>query len=107
MTNPARGQLFLNAILAQTRRQAAEINLIKRLVLIETGEYIGDFSCFGVFMRLKTLGAYLLHHALHRRIDRPDRKMIRFQERLKLAVAGRAYCSHHAVGTDSNDVVRI
>ena len=107
MTNPSRGQLFLNAVLAQTRRQAAEINLIKRLILIEAGEYISDFSCFGVFMRLKTLGAYLLHHALHRRIDRPDRKVIRFQKRLKLVVTGRTYCGHHAVGADSNDMVCI
>ena len=65
------------------------------------------FSCFGVFMRLKTLGAYLLHHALHRRIDRPDRKVIRFQIRLKLVMTGSTYCRHHAVGADSNDMVRI
>ena len=35
MANPPGGKLFLDAVLSQTRRQPTEINLIKRLVLIE------------------------------------------------------------------------
>ena len=107
MANPSGGQFFLYAVLAQTRRQPAEVNLIKRLILIEAGKYISNLACRRIFMRLKTLSADLFHHALHRRIDRTNREVIRLEIRLKLVMAGSSHRRHHAVGADRNDTVGI
>ena len=65
MTDPAGCQLFLDAVLAQSRCQSAEIDLVERLILIEAGEYVGDLSGLGVLVRLQALRANFFHHALH------------------------------------------
>ena len=56
-------------------------------------------------MGLQALGADLLHHALHRRVDAADGAVARLQERLQHLVAGASDGRHHAVGADGDDAV--
>ncbi len=56
-------------------------------------------------MRLQALRADLLHHALHRRIDRADRAVRRLEERRQHAVTRAAHGRHHPVRADGDDAV--
>ena len=58
-------------------------------------------------LRLQALRADLLHHALHRRVDRADRGVARLQQRRQHAVPRRADRLHHAVRADDDHVVRL
>src|SRR6185312_11570604 len=53
----------------------------------------------------QALGANFLHHALHRRVDAPDRMMVRLQEREEHAVARLLDGLHHAVRADHDEAV--
>jgi hypothetical protein len=56
-------------------------------------------------MRLQALSADLLHHALHRRVDRAEREVAGLQMGLEQMVAGARHRGHHAVGSDCHDAV--
>ena len=58
-------------------RKAGEIDPVERLVLVEAGEHDRPLARLGIDVRLQALGADLLHHALHRRVDRADRAVCR------------------------------
>ena len=58
-------------------------------------------------MLAQALGADPLHHALHRRIDRSDRQMMRLDVRLQNAVSRGLDCGHHAIRTDDDHVIDI
>ena len=58
-------------------------------------------------VRLQALRANLFHHALHRRVDRADREVMRIQVIRKYAVSCRGDRGHHPVGTDGNKPVTI
>ena len=60
-----------------------------------------------VDVRLQALRADFLHHALHRRVDRPDRGVARLQVRRQHAVPRRADRLHHAVRADDDQVLRV
>src|SRR5215470_16154703 len=75
--DPLLGQFLLRAVLRKAAAQRAEIHAIQILVLVEAGEHDGLGAARRVVMALQALRANLLHHALHRRVDRCDRAMIR------------------------------
>ena len=56
-------------------------------------------------MRLQALGADLLHHALHWRIDRSQPLVAGLEKRLQQVVAGTRHRRHHAVRADRHDAV--
>jgi len=103
--NPELGQFFLRAILGKARAQAAELDLIERLILIEAGEDDGLFAGDGVLMHLQALGADLLHHALHGRVDAANGVMVGFEEWPQNGVARLLNGAHHAVGADDDEAV--
>ncbi len=57
-----------------------KVHPVERLVLVEAGEHDAPLAGRGIDLRLQTLRADLLHHALHRRVDRADRGVARAQE---------------------------
>ena len=75
--DPARCQLLLHGVLPQARVESRKVDLVERLVLVEAREHVADFARGRVAMRLQTLRADLLHHALHRRVDRAERHVPR------------------------------
>src|SRR5512134_3848033 len=75
--DPLRGQLLLHGVLFQARVETAEIDAVERLVLVEAREHVAHLAGRWVAMRLQALRADLLHHALHRRVDRCERAMLR------------------------------
>src|SRR4051794_12239861 len=74
--DPQLGQLFLRAVLRQAPAQGAEIDPVDVLVLVEAGEYDRLGAACRVVVALQALRADLLHHALHRRVDRGDRPVV-------------------------------
>src|SRR5262249_33870380 len=74
--DPVGGQLLLDAVLAEAAAQRPEIHLIERLILVEAGEDDRLLSRLRIGVTLEALGADLLHHALHRRVDGADRVML-------------------------------
>ena len=69
--------------------------MIQGLVLIEAGKNEGNLSGSRIDMLLQALGADLFHHALHRRIDGADRKVMRFKIRLQHGMARCGPGRHH------------
>ena len=55
-----------------------EVNPVQFLVLIEAREHVARGSRHRINLRLRALRANLLHHALHRRVDRVDADVLRF-----------------------------
>ena len=74
--DPELGQLFLHAVLREAAAQGAEIDAVHFLVLVEAGEDDGLGAGHRVAVALQALRADLLHHALHRRVDRGDRAVV-------------------------------
>src|SRR4030095_10952678 len=107
VVDPFRSQLLLDRILLQARIQDGKIDPIKRLVLVEAGEYIARLSRRRSDVRLKTLRTDLLHHALHGRIDRAQRDMLWLEVRREQFLASPRDGSHHSVRTDRDDAVGI
>src|SRR5438128_8046394 len=70
--HPLGGKFFLDPVLRETRLEAFEDDRVEILILIEAGEDVADFSRRRIALRLEALRADLLHHALHRRVDRAD-----------------------------------
>src|SRR5450759_4310417 len=77
--NPLRVELFLQGILAQARIEGGKIDAVKRLILVEAREHVAGLACGGIDLRLQALGADLFHHALHRRVDGADGKVMRLE----------------------------
>ena len=50
-----------------------EVDAVERLVLVEAGKHVAGLAASPDRVRLQALRADLLHHALHRRVDRADR----------------------------------
>src|SRR6266851_1115860 len=103
--DPQLGQLFLGAVLAETAAQSREIDAVEFLVLVEAGEHHGLGAARRVVMALQALRADLLHHALHRRVDRGDRAVPRAEIVLKGGAARLGDRGHHPVGADCDDAV--
>ena len=59
---------------------AGKVHPVQRLVLIEAGEHHRPLAGRRIDLRLQALGADLLHHALHRRVDRADRGVAGLQQ---------------------------
>src|SRR4051812_21220105 len=73
--DPQLGQLFLRAVLRQPPAQGAEIDPVEVLILVEAGEDDRLGAGRRIEMALQALSADLLHHALHRRVDRRNRSV--------------------------------
>ena len=84
-----------------------EIHAVEFLVLIEARENGGHFAGMRVALRLNALRANLFHHALHRRVDGANGKVVWLHVRLENVVARAAHGSHHAVGADDNQAVGV
>src|SRR5712671_6025395 len=103
--DPQLGQLFLGAVLAEAAAQRWEIDAVQFLVLVEAGEYDGLGAAHRVVVALQALRADLLHHALHRRVDRGDRAVPRAEIALEGGAAGFPDRRHHTVRADRDDAV--
>src|SRR5712691_2688918 len=103
--DPQLGQLFLGSVLAEAAAQRREIDAVQFLVLVEAGEHHGLGTARRVVMALQALRADLLHHALHRRVDRGDRAVARAEIAFEGGAAGFGDRRHHAVGADRDDAV--
>src|SRR5205823_12235173 len=103
--DPCLCQLLLGAVLRQPPPQCAEIDAVEILVLVEAGEHHRLRAGRRVVMALQALGADLLHHALHRRVDRRDGAVPRAEIALQRGAPGLADGVHHAVGADRDDAV--
>src|SRR5439155_11020411 len=103
--NPLLGQLLLHAILAEARAQAAEVDAVELLVLVEAGEHDALETGGGIAVDLQALRANLLHHALHRRVDRGDRLVAGLEMAGQDALSGAGDGRHHAVGSDGDHAV--
>src|SRR4051812_7374762 len=101
--DPQLGQLLLRAVLRQPPAQGAEIDPVDVLVLVEAGEDDRFGAARGVVMALQALGTDLLHHALHWRVDRRDRAVVRAEIALQRGAARLAPRRHHAVRADRDD----
>src|ERR1700720_1183041 len=84
--DPEFSEFFLDAVLREAATEGAEIDAVHLLVLVEAGEDDRLGAGHRIAVALQALRADLLHHALHRRIDRRDRAVVRaeiaFQSRL-------------------------
>src|SRR5229473_7672776 len=103
--DPQLGQLLLGAVLAEAAAQRREIDAVEFLVLVETGEHHGLGAARRVVVALQALGADLLHHALHRRVDRGDRAVPRAEQVLEAGAARFCDRRHHPVRADRDDAV--
>src|SRR5713226_4190848 len=103
--DPQLGQLFLGAVLAEAAAQRREIDAVQFLVLVEAGEDDGLGTARRVVVALQALRADLLHHALHRRIDRGDRAVAGAEITFERGAAGFGHRRHHAVRADRDDAV--
>jgi hypothetical protein len=63
--HPLGGDLLLHGVLCQTLGKTGEVHLVQGLILVETGEYVASLTGLGIHVRLQTLRAYFLQHALH------------------------------------------
>src|SRR5260221_12361707 len=88
--DPQPGQFLLHAVLVQSGIQARPIHRVELLVLVEAREHYGLLAGHRVAVWLQALGADLLHHALHRRVDAADGMVLRLQVGLEHIVAGVA-----------------
>src|SRR5437764_958398 len=105
--DPQLGQLLLRAVLREPPAQGAEIDTVDVLVLVEAGENDRLGAARRVVMALQALRADLLHHALHRRVDRGDRAVVRAEIALQHGAAGLTHRRHHAVRADRDDAVHL
>jgi hypothetical protein len=101
--DPQSSKLLLHSVERKACAKHVEIDLIKRLVLIEAREDDGFFSGLRVDVALKALSANFLHHALHGRIDAGNAAMIGMEEWLEHRMTGALDGAHHAVGADHDD----
>ena len=95
----------LHGVLPQSSRQIGEVHAIHQLVLVEAREDDGLASARRIDVLLKALGADLLHHALHGRVDAGDPDVVVLQIRRERAVARRGHGRHHPIGSDGNDSI--
>ena len=79
--------------------------MVERLILVEAGEDNRFLARLWIFMHLEALGADLLHHALHRRVDAADGVMVRVQIGAEEAVPGLLDAPHHPVGADHDQAI--
>ena len=100
-------ELFLDAVRTEAFVEVFEIDEIEVLVLIKAGKDKKLFAGVRVDMPLQALGADLLHHALHGRVDRTDRDVLLIEIRLERGVPGLANTVHHAVRADGDDAVDV
>jgi hypothetical protein len=70
-------------------------------------KHVARLAGLRVAVRLQALRADLLHHALHRRIDRADREVPGLEVLLQQLVAGARHCRHHAVRADRDHAIGI
>src|SRR5438105_11632520 len=80
-------QFLQHGVLTQAGAQIHEIHFIELLILIEAREDERFLPADRIDMALQTLCADLLHHALHRRVDRTDTDVLRIEMRRQDAVA--------------------
>ena len=81
--------------------------MVEVLVLVEAGEDERLLLRLGVDVALEALRADLLHHALHRGVDRADADVLLREVRREHAVAGILHRAHHPVGADSDDAADV
>src|SRR5208283_4181255 len=85
----------------------AEVHAIERLILVKTRKYISSLAGYRIMLRLQALRTDLFHHALHRRVDRTNCKMMRLEVYFQYVVACPPYRRHHAVGANGNNTIGI
>src|SRR5260370_35651460 len=103
--DPELGEFFLDAVLRQAAAQGAEIDAVHLLVLVEAGEHDGLGAGYRVAVALKALRADLLHHALHRRVDRGDRAVVGAEIALQTRLPRFGDGAHHPVRPDRDEAV--
>ena len=87
------------------RRSVRKSTRSSLLVLVEAREDDGLGAGHRVVMALQALRANLLHHALHRRVDRRDRPVLRAEIAAQRGAARLGDRGHHAVRADRDDPV--
>src|ERR1700704_2913507 len=105
--DPQPRELLLHAVLAEPGAQIAEVDAVEVLVLVEAGKYHALDAGHGIAMHLQALGADLLHHALHRRVDGGDRLVAGLEMLGEDAGPRPADRRHHAVGADRDHAVDV
>src|SRR5215813_8528816 len=75
--DPQLVQFFLHAVLRQAATEGRKIDPVHLLILVKAGKHHGLGAGLRVALQLQALRANLLHHALHRRVDRGNRQVIR------------------------------
>src|ERR1044071_7331781 len=96
-------QLLQHRVLAQSCAEVDEVDVVEVLVLVEAGEDERLLLRLRVDVALEALRADLLHHALHRGVDRADADVLLGQVRREHAVARVLHRAHHPVGADGDD----
>src|ERR1044071_2018360 len=96
-------ELLKYRVLAQARAEVREVDVVEVLVLVEAGEDERLLLRLRVDVALEALRADLLHHALHRGVDRADADVLLGQVRREHAVARVLHRAHHPVGADGDD----
>jgi hypothetical protein len=85
--------------------QRLEIDAVHLLILVKAGEHDRLGAGLGIALQLQALGAALLHHALHRRVDRGGRPVTRPEIMLQARPARLGDGVHHAIRADRDDPV--
>jgi hypothetical protein len=107
LLEPQVTQLLLHRIGTKTIPKVAEVDGVEFLILVEARKNNSLDAGDGVTKLLKALRTNLLHHALHRRIDAPNRMMLRMEQRLERAVTSLANRTHHAIAANRDDAVHL
>jgi hypothetical protein len=89
--------------LRQAPVQRREIDAVHLLILVEAGKDNSLSAGLGVALQLQSLRADLFHHALHRRVDRGDRPVIRPEIVLETCPVRLGDRVHHAIGAGRDD----
>src|SRR5207244_11639278 len=88
-------------------RERTKSHSVDGLVLIEAGKYVTSLAGMRIAVRLQALGADFLEHALHRRVDRADREVMRLEIFPEHVVARARDRRHHAIGAYDDEPVGV
>src|SRR5271154_2007481 len=81
LVEPGVAELLLHRVGSEPLAEVTEVDRVEILILVEAGEDDALFAGVRVLELLQALRADLLHHALHRRVDAPDREVPRVEQR--------------------------
>src|SRR5690606_19803327 len=98
-------ELLVRRALTQPLVQEVEVDLVERLVLLEAGVDEALLPGLGIHAALQALPADLLHHALHRRVDAPERDLRAAELLGERPVSRVAHRAHHPRRADREHAI--